>query len=317
MLQIELLAPAKNLEQGKAAINCGADAVYIGAPKFGARAAVRNSIEDIASLIKYTHKFRTKVYATLNTLLFDNELEEAAVIIRNLWNEGIDALIIQDMGLLEMNLPPVPLFASTQTHNNTWQKVQFLEKAGFKRVILARELSLEQINEIRQKTSIELESFVHGAICVGYSGQCYLSHALSGRSGNRGECLQPCRWDYSLTETNGKVLVKNKHLLSLKDLNLSESIDELIKVGITSFKIEGRLKDISYVKNITAFYRQTLDTILGKAAKNLQKAVLVELYPTLFPTLKRLSTVGIPTTLLSNDRKTWLHSPRKSRWVNI
>lgn len=262
MKQIELLAPAKNLEYGITAINCGADAVYIGANKFGARTNVGNTPEDIEKLINHAHKFNTKVYITLNTLLYDNEIPEAKKLIKQLYNMGTDAIIVQDMGLLELDLPPIPLFASTQTHNNNWQKVEFLEKAGFQRIILARELSLEQIKEIKSRTSVELESFVHGALCVCYSGQCYLSYAIGKRSGNKGECAQPCRKLYSLKDESGKIIAKDKHLLSLKDLNLSNYLKDLLEAGVTSFKIEGRLKDINYIKNIVSFYRQELDKIL-------------------------------------------------------
>ena len=260
--KIELLSPAKNLETGIAAINCGADAVYIGAPKFGARAAAGNSIADIAKLVLYAHNFFAKVYVTINTLLFDNELEEARKTVDELYLSGVDAIIFQDMALLEMDLPPIPLFASTQTHNYKLERIKFLDQLGINRIILARELSLEQIKEIRQNTSAELEFFVHGALCVCLSGQCYLSHALTGRSANRGECAQPCRMKYTLTDKSGKVIVKDKYLLSLKDLNLSEHLNKLISAGISSFKIEGRLKDAAYVKNITAYYRTLIDDIL-------------------------------------------------------
>jgi 23S rRNA 5-hydroxycytidine C2501 synthase len=261
---LELLSPAKNFETGKAAIDCGADAVYIGATKFGARVAVGNSIGEIEKLIKYAHQYYARVYVTLNTLLYDIELIEAQKLIHQIWNVGADALIIQDMGILEMDLPPIPIFASTQTNNTTWQKVQFLEKVGIQRVILARELSIKEISEIKQHTNIELESFIHGAICVCYSGQCYLSQAITSRSGNRGECSQPCRWDYTLKNSSGKIIIQKKHLLSLKDLNYSNHLESLIDAGITSFKIEGRLKDIAYVKNITGWYRKQLDTIIEK-----------------------------------------------------
>lgn len=262
MKKIELLAPAKNLELGKAAINYGADAIYIGSPKFGARVAAGNSIDDIISLTKYAHRFYSKVYVTINTILYDNELDEVEKTIHQLYNEGIDAIIIQDMGILEMNLPPIPLFASTQTHNYDWQKVKFLEDVGLQRVILARELSLNQIKEIRSKTTIDLEFFVHGALCVSFSGQCYFSHAINKGSANRGECAQACRAYYSLKDKIGKTLIKNKHLLSLKDLNLTNIISDLLDAGISSLKIEGRLKDIDYVKNITANYRKAIDKVL-------------------------------------------------------
>lgn len=262
MKKLELLAPAKDLEHGKAAINHGADAVYIGAPMFSARKAAGTSLDQIEELRRYAHFFNAKVFVALNTILYDNELEEAEKLIKKIYEAGADALIIQDMGILEMNLPPVPLHASTQTHNTTPEKVAFLEKAGFQRVILARELSIKQIEEIRKQTSVELESFVHGALCVSYSGQCYMSHSVCGRSGNRGECAQPCRSAYNVVDGSGNIVAKNKHLISLKDLNLTKEIPEMIAAGITSFKIEGRLKDMSYIKNIVSHYRKELDAFL-------------------------------------------------------
>lgn len=262
-IKTELLAPAKDLECGIAAINCGADAVYIGSPRFGAREAAGNSLEDIEKLVQHAHKYWAKVYVTLNTLLYDDEIPHALRLIGDLHNAGIDGLIIQDVGLLECDSPPIPLIASTQMHNNTPEKVAFLEKVGFQRVILARELSLQEIQSIREQTSVELESFVHGALCVGYSGQCYLSYALGGRSGNRGQCAQPCRKLYSLIDGSGKAIVRDKHLLSLRDLNLSGYLSELLAAGISSFKIEGRLKDKTYVSNIVAYYRSKLDEVLS------------------------------------------------------
>lgn len=261
---LELLSPAKDLECGKAAINCGADAVYIGAPKFGARAAAGNSIADIEKLCGYAHKFWAKVYVAVNTIIYESELEEVEKLICRLYEIGIDAVIIQDAGIFEMNLPPVPIFASTQMHNYSLERIKFLESAGVQRIILARELSLEQIGKIKSETNVELESFVHGALCVSFSGQCYISHESTGRSANRGECSQSCRLSYTLEDRNGKQLVEDKYLLSLKDLNLSENLDDLIDAGITSFKIEGRLKDIDYVKNVTAHYRRKLDSIIEK-----------------------------------------------------
>ena len=264
---MELLSPAKNIECGIEAINHGADAVYIGAPKFSARAAAANTIEEIESLIKYAHRYYAKVYIALNTILDDRELAEAEKIIQNLYETGADALIIQDMGITQLNLPPIPLHASTQTDNRTVEKVKFLEQAGFDQVVLARELSLEQIREIASQTSVKLETFVHGALCVSYSGQCYISQALCNRSANRGVCAQLCRLPYSLSDASGNVIVADKHLLSLKDLNLSDYLQELIDAGVSSFKIEGRLKEIPYVKNITAYYRQKLDKILEGSGK--------------------------------------------------
>lgn len=264
MRNIELLSPAKNLECGLAAINHGADAVYIGAPLFSARAAAGNSIADIETLVKYAHRFGAKVLVALNTILTDAQLKDAEKLIKQLYNIGADALIVQDMGILKLDIPPIAIHASTQTDNRTVEKVQFLQDVGFSRVVLARELTLNQIKEIHQKTEIELECFIHGALCVSYSGQCYISEAMKGRSANRGECAQYCRLPYNLTDANGKELIKNKHLLSLKDLDLSEHLEELIDAGVTSFKIEGRLKDADYVKNITAFYRKKLDAILAQ-----------------------------------------------------
>ena len=259
---IELLSPAKNLECGMAAINCGADAVYIGAPCFGARAAAGNSLADLEQLTRYAHRFHAKIFITINTILKDNELEEARQLIYQLYDIGCDALIIQDMGLLRLDLPPIALHASTQTDNRTPAKVKFLQDVGFQRVVLARELSLSQISDIHQHTDIELEAFIHGALCVSYSGQCYMSQAACGRSANRGRCAQYCRLPYSLVDAKGNTLLKNKHLLSLKDMDRSDFLSEMIEAGVTSFKIEGRLKDSDYVKNITAYYRQHLDAIL-------------------------------------------------------
>lgn len=258
----ELLSPAKNLECGLAAINHGADAVYIGASQFSARAAAGNSIQDIEQLCKYAHKFRSKVFVTLNTVLTDNELEEAEKLIGQIYEAGADALIVQDMGILKLDLPPITLHASTQTDNRDIEKVRFLQDAGFSRVVLARELSLNQIKNIAANTDVELEAFIHGALCVSYSGQCYISQAMCGRSANRGACAQFCRLHYDLLDNEGNVLVKNKHLLSLKDLNLSAYLKDLIEAGVTSFKIEGRLKDVDYVKNVTAYYRKEIDVIL-------------------------------------------------------
>ncbi|MBO4232644.1 MAG: U32 family peptidase [Bacteroidales bacterium] len=261
---IELLSPAKNLECGIAAIDSGADAVYIGASAFGARVAAGNPLNDIEQLIRYAHRFRAKVMVTLNTILSDNELKEAEQLANQLYELGTDALIIQDMGLLQLDLPPIALHASTQTDNRTVEKVSFLEKVGFQRVVLARELSLAQISEIRKATSVELEAFVHGSLCVSYSGQCYMSQAVSGRSANRGCCAQLCRLPYSLVDGSGRVLADRKHLLSLKDMDRSDYLYDMMNAGVSSFKIEGRLKDVDYVKNITAYYRKRIDDILEK-----------------------------------------------------
>lgn len=262
---LELLAPAKNRALGTAAVNHGADAVYIGADAFGARAAAGNSVADIEALCAYAHQFNARVYVALNTLIFDNELDRAGKLVRELWNAGADALIVQDMALLKMDLPPIPLFASTQTDNRTPEKVRFLEENGFQRVILARELDLKSIGRIRRATRVDLEAFVHGALCVCYSGQCYMSAAIGGRSANRGACGQPCRLPWNLTNADGKVLAKNRYLLSLKDMDRSDALTDLIRAGVSSFKIEGRLKDMAYVKNVTAHYRRKLDAILEES----------------------------------------------------
>ena len=261
---IELLSPAKNLECGIAAINHGADAVYIGASQFSARAAAGNSIQDITELVNYAHRFRVKVLVAMNTILTDDQLSEAEKLIWEIYETGADALIIQDMGILKLNLPPIALHASTQTDNRSIEKVQFLQDVGFSRVVLARELTLTQISEISTQTEVELEAFVHGALCVSYSGQCYMSEANCGRSANRGQCAQYCRLPYQLIDADDNILLKNKHLLSLKDLDASDSLEEMIQAGITSFKIEGRLKEVDYVKNITAYYRKKLDEIIEK-----------------------------------------------------
>ena len=264
MKKIELLSPAKNLEVGIAAINHGVDAVYIGGPNFGAREKVGNSIEDIEKLCNHAAIYDAKVYVTLNTLLFDNELEQARKIAWDCYNAGVDALIVQDMALLMMDLPPIALHASTQCNNTTAEKVKFLEDVGFKQVVLARELSIKEIKEIRSKTTVPLEFFVHGALCVSYSGQCYLSHVIGHRSANRGACAQPCRLKWNLEDENGNTLIANRHLLSLRDMNNSKNLEELIDAGITSFKIEGRLKDADYVKNTTAYYRRAIDEIIER-----------------------------------------------------
>ena len=263
--KIELLAPAKNLECGLEAINHGADAVYIGAPKFGARAAAVNSLEDIAALVEYAHLYNVRIYVTVNTILKEEELKETEQMIWALYRIGVDALIVQDMGITQLSLPPIPLHASTQMDNRTPEKVRFLADAGFRQVVLARELSLQEIRNIHDACpEVPLEVFVHGALCVSYSGQCYVSQACFGRSANRGECAQFCRLPFSLLDADGKTIVRDKHLLSLKDLNQSEVLEDLLDAGATSLKIEGRLKDVSYVKNVTAAYRQKLDAIFTR-----------------------------------------------------
>ena len=263
---IELLSPARNAETGIEAIRHGADAVYIGAPKFGAREAAANSIEDIKRLTDYAHVFNAKVYATLNTNLYDSELQEAREMACRLFDVGVDALLVQDAAFLEMrNLPPIALHASTQCDNRTPEKIKRLYEEGFSTAVLARELSLEEINEIhKQCPEMRLEAFIHGALCVSMSGRCYASQHCFGRSANRGECAQFCRLPFDLETENGVKIIEGKHLLSLRDLNRTDYLEQLLDAGVSSLKIEGRLKDVEYVKNITAWYRRKLDAIFAK-----------------------------------------------------
>ena len=266
----ELLAPAKDLKTGISAIKSGADAIYIGASEFGARHSAGNSVEDIKKLVEYAHLFNVKVHVTINTILTDEELKKAKILIEELYKIGVDAIIIQDMGITNLaikgKLPPIVLHASTQCNNREKEKVKFLDKIGFSRVILARELSKEKIKEICENSNCEIETFIHGALCVSYSGQCYLSYYNGGRSANRGECAQPCRKKYSLTDEQGNILVKDKYLLSMKDFNASKHLKDLVDMGVKSFKIEGRLKDENYVKNVVLFYRKELDKISKKTS---------------------------------------------------
>ena len=270
--KIELLSPAKDVEVGIAAINHGADAVYIGGPSFGARVKASNSMADIERLCRHAALYDAKVYVTLNTLLYNSELERARQLAYDCWNAGVDALIVQDLQLLDLDLPPIPLHASTQCDNLTLERVQQLEQLGFSQVVLGRELSLKEIRNIREHTTVPLEFFVHGALCVSHSGQCYLSQYIGNRSANRGACAQPCRLPYDLLDADGNVLIKNKHLLCLKDLNNSAHLEELMDAGITSFKIEGRMKEADYVKNVTAYYRRKLDEIFERRPEYAQSS---------------------------------------------
>lgn len=264
MTELELLAPARNVEIAKAAIIHGADAVYIAADRFGARQNAGNSLSDIELLVQFAHQFHARVYVTVNTILFDAELAEVHQLINDLYNIGVDAVIMQDLAILGMDLPPIALHASTQMHNISVEKVKFLENQGVSRVVLPREFSFSQIADFSSRVDAQIEVFVHGALCVCYSGQCFMSQAVSGRSANRGACAQPCRSAYNLIDADGAVLVRNRHLLSLKDLNLSAHLGRLIACGATVFKIEGRLKDIAYVKNITAYYSQLLNVYIAE-----------------------------------------------------
>ncbi|HYA66521.1 MAG TPA: U32 family peptidase, partial [Burkholderiaceae bacterium] len=261
--ELELLAPAASADIGIAAIEHGADAVYIGGPAFGARVRAANNINDIERLVRMAHRFGARVFVTLNTILRDEELEAARRLVLELYEAGVDALIIQDMGLLELELPPLQLHASTQCDIRTPEKARFLQDVGFSQLVLARELSLSQIRQIAEQTRQAcLEFFIHGALCVSYSGQCYISHAQTGRSANRGDCSQACRLPYTLQDAKGRIVAHEKHLLSLKDNDQTNNLTALINAGIRSFKIEGRYKDLAYVKNVTAHYRRRLDAIL-------------------------------------------------------
>ncbi|MDE1546861.1 U32 family peptidase [Dechloromonas agitata] len=260
---LELLAPAKNADFGIEAIKHGADAVYIGGPSFGARYGAGNDVADIQRLCNFAHRYRARVFVALNTILHDSELEDSRQLAWQLYEAGVDALIIQDMGLLELDLPPIQLHASTQTDIRNPAKAKFLEDVGFSQIVLAREMSIDEIKKVSEATTLSLEYFVHGALCVAYSGQCYISQAHTGRSANRGECSQACRLPYTLVDEKGKVITENQHLLSMKDNNQTDNLLALVQAGVSSFKIEGRLKDLSYVKNITAHYRLLLDEIIA------------------------------------------------------
>jgi putative protease len=260
--QLELLSPARDADIGIEAVNHGADAIYIGGPSFGARSSADNSVTEIRRLVRHAHRFNSRVFVTLNTILRDDELEPSRKLAWQLYDAGVDALIIQDMGLLQIDLPPIQLHASTQTDIRTPEKARFLQDVGLSQIVLARELDLQQIRDIRQQTDCTLEFFVHGALCVAYSGQCYISHAHTGRSANRGDCSQACRLPYQVTDAAGRFVAHDKHVLSMKDNNQSANMAALVDAGVRSFKIEGRYKDMGYVKNITAHYRKLLDELL-------------------------------------------------------
>ena len=262
---LELLAPAKNADIGIEAINHGADAIYIGGPAFGARANAENTVADIERLTRHAHRFGARVFVTCNTILHDAEVDSASALIHQLHEAGADALIVQDMGILELDLPPIQLHASTQTDIRHPEKARFLQDVGFSQIVLAREMTLTEIRKVAAATDCALEFFVHGALCVAFSGQCYISHAHTGRSANRGECSQACRLPYDLADKDGNLVASNQHLLSMKDNNQSANLRALADAGISSFKIEGRYKDMAYVKNITAHYRQLLDGIMEDA----------------------------------------------------
>jgi len=272
MTDIELLAPARNAEIAIEAIKHGADAVYIGSQSHGARASALNSVKDVAQVVDFAHRFNAKVYVTLNTLVYENELSDIESHVNLLYKAGVDALIVQDLSLLRLNIPPIALHASTQCDIRTPEKAQFLESLGFSQLVLPRELSLDEIRKIKDAVSVPVEAFIHGALCVSYSGDCQASFLTTGRSANRGECCQMCRLPYDLVDGNGECIAKSRHLLSLRDMNRSARLREMIRAGISSFKIEGRLKDIGYVKNIVAYYDNIFDQIVSEQPNRLRRS---------------------------------------------
>ena len=309
MTRLELLAPAKNLACGMAAVDHGADAVYIGAQRFGARAAVGNSIDDIRQLCDYAHLFAVRVYVTVNTIIYNKELEDTCQLIAGLYDAGVDAILVQDMGILQMELPPLELHASTQTDNRTADKVRWLRDLGFRRVVLARELSADEISAIhREVPDVDLEVFVHGALCVSYSGQCYASQFCLGRSANRGACAQICRMKFDLVDSEGREMEHQRHLLSLKDLNQSDHLEELVRAGATSFKIEGRLKDVAYVKNVVAAYSQRLDALIAQYPTEYCRASRGHCTYSFTPNLKKTFNRGF-TTYFLHGRQPGIFSP--------
>ena len=309
MIALELLAPAKDLECGIAAIDHGADAVYIGAQRFGARAAAGNSVDDIRQLCQYAHRFAAKVFVTVNTIIYDDELESTQQLIQQLYDVGVDAILVQDMGILRLSLPPISLHASTQTDNRTAEKVRWLRDRGFRRVVLARELSVDEIAAIHHEVpDMPLEVFVHGALCVSYSGICYASQYCFGRSANRGACAQFCRMKFDLLDAEGRELERQRHLLSLKDLNQSQHLLELIEAGATSFKIEGRLKDVGYVKNVTAAYSKALNAVINKYPDKYCRASRGHCTYTFQPDLQKTFNRGF-TTYFLHGRQPDIFSP--------
>lgn len=298
MRKIELLAPARNVETAIEAIRHGADAVYIGGPGYGARAAAGNSVEDISRLCAYAHLFQAKVYVTLNTIIYDDELSEVEKLVRALYEAGVDALITQDLALLSLDLPPIPLHASTQMDNCTPGRAEMLEAAGYSQIVLARELSIDQIRQIHAATTLPLEAFVHGALCVSYSGRCYASEYCFGRSANRGRCAQFCRLAFDLVDADGRTLETGKYLLSLRDMNRSLSLEEMMDAGISSFKIEGRLKDTAYVKNVTAYYRRAIDAILARRPDDYSRSSIGVSHYNFEPCLEKSFNRGFTEYLL-------------------
>lgn len=299
---IELLAPARDADIAIAAIQHGADAVYMGASHHGARADATNTLDDVRRACDYAHQFGARIYATVNTLVYDNELDEVERLIHDLYRIGVDALIVQDLALLRMDLPPIPLHASTQCDIRTPEKARFLEALGFSQLVMARELTLEEIADIRRVTSVPLEAFVHGALCVSYSGRCAISQVLKGRSANRGECAQLCRLPYDLVDGQGRTLVEAKHLLSLRDMARHDRLEQMMAAGITSFKIEGRLKDMSYVKNVVAYYRRAIDKIIVRQPERYQRSSFGQMELSFEPAIEKSFNRGFTHYFLDERR---------------
>ncbi len=307
--KIELLAPARSVEIGFEAIRHGADAVYIGGPSFGARQAAGNSVDDIERLCEFAHLFGARVYVTLNTILWDSELAQAEGLVWQLYKIGVDALIVQDTSLLRMHLPPIALHASTQMDNCTPEKAQWLEAAGFRQIVIARETSLEQTRCIAESVHVPIEAFVHGALCVSYSGRCYASQHCFGRSANRGCCAQFCRLAFDLIDDKGRTLIDDKHLLSLKDMNRTASLEEMMDAGVRSFKIEGRLKDAEYVKNVTAWYRQEIDKVLARRTDDYERSSFGKSEIAFAPNVVRSFNRGFTEYFLHGRGKQPIYSP--------
>ena len=299
---LELLAPARNADIAIEAIKHGADAVYIGGPGFGARAAAGNSLADIRRAVEFAHLFDARVYVTVNTILYDNELSQAEQLIASLYRIGADAIIVQDLGILRLDIPPIALHASTQCDTRNAVKARMLQELGFSQIVLARELTLDEIRDVCNNVSVPVEVFVHGALCVSYSGDCHASHLTKGRSANRGECAQICRLPYDLTDADGKPLIKGKHLLSLKDLNQSSNLHRMADAGASSFKIEGRLKDVAYVKNTVAYYRRILDNMIADAPDRYRRASTGDIELRFNPNLAKSFNRGFTSYFLLDNQ---------------
>ena len=299
---IELLAPARDADIAIAAIDHGADAVYMGASHHGARADATNTLDDVRRACDYAHQFGARIYATVNTLIYDNELKEVEHLVHDLYRIGVDALIVQDLGLLRMDLPPIALHASTQCDLRTPEKARFLEALGFSQLVMARELTLEEITAIRKVTTVPLEAFVHGALCVSYSGRCAISQVLKGRSANRGECAQLCRLPYDLVDEKGQILVEGKHLLSLRDMARHDRLEQMMAAGVSSFKIEGRLKDIGYVKNVVAYYSRAIDKVIDRYPDRYRRSSVGNVELTFEPALDKSFNRGFTHYFLDERR---------------